>query len=78
MPILRHGLIRTECDMRRAVLLLALVAGCKSPERRFLDGRQRENAREAELIDAPRQQREAVFDMSTWPASNGPGPYQTR
>jgi hypothetical protein len=64
--------------MRRAVLLLVLVAGCKSPERRFLDGRDRENAREGELVGFPRQQREAFLDMSTWPASNGPGPFQTR
>ena len=64
--------------MRRTVLLLVLVAGCKSPERRFLDGRARENARESELIDIPRQQRDAAYDMSGWPASNGPGPFQTR
>lgn len=64
--------------MRRTVLLLVLVAGCKSPERKFLDGRSRENARESELIDHPRQHREAFVDVSNWPASNGPGPYQSR
>lgn len=59
--------------MRRSLLVLLLFTGCKSPERRFLDGRDRENARESELIDLPRKKRDAVMDVSAWPPSNAGG-----
>jgi hypothetical protein len=76
-PALQFAAANADADdICCCVLLLLLLGGCESPERRFLDRRGRENAREREMIDFRRKQYDAAFDLSGLP-SNGPGPYQS-